>query len=218
MFLNDHMVGGATACRSYVSDYGSRFRGNVDFEQRRTIGSEDSCTGDMVDLERDFLQRLSISIEYAVDASSGESILRMRKHWEDPLLFEPLSQADGESIFTERWSLEGFTKPDRIYSWHTVYSHGSDVIPGTGITISFSESGLTGSGECYSYTGSVDIEDSMIEVEDVVRAEKPCENVNGMRGQDIRFADVLERLTSFQTYGDRSLHADRKRRGVAVPC
>ena len=218
VFLNDHMVGGATACRSYVSDYGSRFRGNVDFEQRRTIGSEDSCTGDMVDLERDFLQRLSISIEYAVDASSGESILRMRKHWEDPLLFEPLSQADGESIFTERWSLEGFTKPDRIYSWHTVYSHGSDVIPGTGITISFSESGLTGSGECYSYTGSVDIEDSMIEVEDVVRAEKPCENVNGMRGQDIRFADVLERLTSFQTYGDRSLHADRKRRGVAVPC
>ena len=203
VFLNDHMVGGTTACRSYLSDYGSRFRGNVDFEQKRTIGSPDSCTGDMGDLERDFLQRLSISIEYAVDASSGESILRMRKHWEEPVLFEPLPQIDEDRIFTERWLLEGFTKPDRIYSWHTVYSHGTDVIEGTEITISFSENALTGSGECYSYTGSVDIEDSMIEVRDVLRTERPCENMDGIRGQDIRFADVLERLASFRIYGDR---------------
>ena len=202
VFLNDHMVGGATACRSYISDYGSRYRGNVDFEQRRTIGFPDLCTEEMVDLERDFLQRLSISIEYAVDASSGGSILRMRKHWEEPILFEPLPQADEDRIFTERWSLEGFTKPDRIYSWHTVYSHGTDVIEGTEITISFQENGFTGSGECYSYTGSVDIQKSMIEVRDVLRAEKQCENADGMRVQDILFGNVLKRLTSFRIYGD----------------
>ena len=203
VFLNDHMVGGATPCRSYVADYGSRRRGDVDFLEKRTIGSEDSCTEEMVDLEGDFLERLSISVEYAVDASFGESILRMRKHWEDPIHFERLTQVDQDRIFTERWALEGFTKPDRINSWNTVYSHGTDVIPGTEITISLSENALTGSGECYSYTGSVDIEDSMIEVLDVVGTENPCENVDGMRGQDIRFVDVLEGLTSFRIYGDR---------------
>ena len=203
VFLNDHMVGGATACRSYVADYGTRYRSNVDFEQRRTIGPEDSCTEEMVDLEHVFLKRLSISTEYAVDSSSGESILRIRKHWEEPMVFEPLPQVDKDRFFTGRWSLEGFTKPDRIHSWHTVYSNGTDVIPGTEITLSFNDKGLTALGECYSFTGSVDIEDSMIEVKDIVRAEKPCDNVSGMRGQDIRFADVLERLTSFRTYGDR---------------
>ena len=84
-----------------------------------------------------------------------------------------------------------------------MYSHGTDVIPGTEITISFSENGVTGSGECYSYTGLVDTEDSLIEVEDVVRTEKPCENVDGIWGQHIRFADVLKRLTFFRIYGDR---------------
>lgn len=202
-FLNEHMVGGATACRSYVAGYGSRFRGNVDFEQNRTVGTEDSCTEEMVEMERDFLQRLSISTEYTVDASSGESILRMRKGWEEPILFEPLPQADEDRVFTETWSFEGFTKPDRIYSWHTVYSHGTDVIPGTEVTMSFLENGLEGSGECYSYTGALDIEGSMIEVGDILRTEKPCENVDGMRGQDIRFADVMERVTFFRVYGDR---------------
>ena len=203
VFLNEHMVGGATACHSYVADYGSRFRGNLDFEQRRTVGSEDSCTEEMVDLERGFLQRLSISTEYTVDTSSGESILRMRKHWEEPILFEPLPQADEDRIFTERWSLEGFTKPDEIHSWHTVYSDGTDVIPGTKVTVSFLEKSLVGTGECYSFAGSLDIEGSMVEVGDVLRTEKPCENVDGMRGQDIRFADVMERVTLFQVYGDR---------------
>ena len=144
----------------------------MDFEQNRTVGSEDSCTEEMVDLERSFLEHLSISIEYAVDASSGESILRMRKSWEEPILLGPLPWADEDRIFTERWSLEGFTKPGQTYSWHTVYSDGTDVIPGTEITLSFQENELTGSGECYSYTGSVDIEDSMIEVGDVVRARE----------------------------------------------
>ena len=203
VFLNEHMVAGVTACRSYVADYGSRRRGEVDFREKRTIGSEDTCSEEMIDLERDFLESLSISVEYAVDASSGESTLRMRTVYDEMLVFEPLPRVDEDHISTERWALEGFTKPDRINSWRTVYSHGTDVIPGTEITISFSENALTGSGECYSYTGSVDIEDSVIEVRDFVGTEKPCENVDGMRGQDIRFADVLERLTSFRIYGDR---------------
>ena len=203
VFLNNHMVGGTTACRSYISDYGTRFRGNLDFEQRRTVGTEDSCTEEMVELERDFLQRLSISIEYAVDTSSGESILRMRKNWEEPILFEPLPLVDEGHIFTERWSLEGFTKPDEIHSWHTVYSDGTDVIPGTRITMSFLAQSLVGTGECYSFAGSLDIEGSKIAVGDILRVDKPCENVDGMRGQDIRFSDVLQRLTSFRIYGDR---------------
>ena len=175
----------------------------MDFREKRTVGSEDSCTEEVVDLERDFLERLSISVEYAVDSRSGRSILRMRKHWEEPIVFESLPQVDEDRLFTGRWSLEGFTKPDRIHSWHTVYSNGTDVIPGTEITLSFNDKGLTAFGECYSFTGSVDIEDSMIEVNDIGRAEKPRGNVGGMRAQDIRFADVLERLTSFRTYGDR---------------
>ena len=203
VFLNEHMVAGVTACRSYVADYGSRRRGEVDFREKRTVGSEDTCSEEMIDLERDFLESLSISVEYAVDASSGESTLRMRTVYDELLVFGPLTQVDEDRVFTERWALKGFTKPDRINSWRTVYSHGTDVIPGTEITISFSENALTGSGECYSYTGSVNIEDYMTEVLDVVDTEKPCENVDGMREQDIRFVDVLERLTSFQIYGDR---------------
>ena len=122
VFLNEHMVAGVTACRSYVADYGSRRRGEVDFREKRTIGSEDSCSEEMIDLERDFLESLSISVEYAVDASSGESTLRMRTLYDEMLVLEPLPRVDEDRIFTERWALEGFTKPDRINSWHTVYS------------------------------------------------------------------------------------------------
>ena len=193
-FLNEHLAGGTTACRDFILDYRVREGGKLSFSGRGRYGPTDTCTEEMVDLERSFRRGLS-SDDYAVDDSSGESVLRIRTYRDEVLSFEPMPQAAEDRVYRGEWSLAAFTKPDRVNSWHTVYAETTELVRGTELTISFEEDRLLGHGECHSYEGSVSIEGPTIEVQDVVVAEKPCDEIEGLEGimeQEMRFAELFE--------------------------
>ena len=201
-FLNEHLAGGTTACRDFVLDYRVSEGGKLSFSGRGRYGPADSCTEEMVELERSFRRGLS-SDDYAVDDSSGESVLRIRTYRDKVTSFEPLPRAEEDRIYDGRWSLVAFTKPDRVNSWHTDYARITELVSGTALTVSFQESDLMASGECHSYEAFLSIESSRIEIQDVMLSEKPCDDPEAVAEQERRFADVLERTTSFRIYGDR---------------
>ncbi len=206
-FLNEHMAGGTTACRDFILDYRvseTRFR-PLTFSGKGVLGSTDSCTEEMLELERSFRAHLSSSDDYTVDESSGESVLTVRTTKDELLVLEPLPPVAEDRINGGRWSLVAFTEPDRVSSWHTDYAKITELVSDTALTVSFEESGLLGSGECHSYEASLSIEGSRIEIQDVVVSEKPCDDPDALAEQETRFADVLKRATSFQLYGDRLL-------------
>ena len=201
-FLNEYLAGGTTACRDFILDYRVREGGKLSFSGKGMYGSADSCTEEMVELERSFRKGLS-SDDYAVDDSSGESVLRIRTHRDEVMSLEPLPSSQQDRIYGERWSLGAFTKPDRVNSWHTDYARITELVSGTALTVSFEESRLTGSGECDSYEASLSIEGSQIEIQDVAVAKKPCDDPEVLAEQETRFADMLERAAAFVLYGDR---------------
>ena len=201
-FLNEHLAGGTTACRDFILDYTVREGGKLSFSGRGRYGTTDSCTEEMVELERSFRRGLS-SDDYAVDDSSGESVLRIRTYRDEVLSFELMPEAAEDRIYRGEWSLAAFTKPDRVNSWHTDYAKITELVPGTELTISFEEHRLLGHGECHFYEGSVSIESSRIEIQDVVVSDKACDEPEAVAEQERRFADVLERAASFQTHSDR---------------
>ena len=201
-FLNEHMAGGTTACRDFILDYRVREGGELSFSGKGRYGPADSCSEEMMELERSFRQGLS-SDDYAVDDSSGTSILRIRTYRDEILSFKPLPSSQQDRIYGERWSLGAFTEPDRVNSWHTDYARITELVSGTELTVSFEGSGLLGSGECHSYEASLNIEGSQMEIQDVAVSEKPCDDPESLAEQERRFADVLERATSFRIYGDR---------------
>ena len=88
-FLNEHLAGGTTACRDFILDYTVREDGSLSFSGKGRYGPADSCTEEMVELERRFRRGLS-SDDYAVDDSSGESVLKIRTYRDEILSFEPL--------------------------------------------------------------------------------------------------------------------------------
>ena len=201
-FLNEDLAGGTTACRDFILDYTVGEDGSLSFSGKGRYGPADSCTEEMVELERSFRRGLS-SDDYAVDDSSGESVLRIRTYRDEILSFEPLPQATEDRIYRGEWSLEAFTKPDRVNSWHTDYAKTTELVPETELTISFGDGALQGSGECHSYEASLSIEGSGIEVDPVRMTQKPCVDSEGVVEQETRFAETLERATFFRIYGER---------------
>ena len=201
-FLNEHLSGGTTACRDFILDYRVDEDGDMSFSGRGRYGAADSCTEEMVELERSFRRGLS-SDDYAVDDISGTSVLRIRTYRDEIMSFEPLPPDQQDRIYVGRWSLGAFTKPDRVNSWHTDYAKITELVPGTELTISFGENGLSGHGECHSYEASLSIEGSRIEVDDLLVAERPCHDPEGLMEQEMRFAKMLERATFFRIYGER---------------
>lgn len=201
-FLNEHLTGGITACRDFVLDYRVSEDGGLSFSGKGMYGLADTCTEEMIEMERSFRRGLN-SDDYAVDDSSGESVLSIRTYRDEVVSFNSLPPAQQDRIYRGEWSLGAFTKPDRVNSWHTDYAKITELVPGTALTVSFEESGLTGSGECHSYEASLSIEGSLIEIQDVVVSEKPCDDPEAIVEQERRFADVLKRATSFRLYDDR---------------
>ena len=201
-FLNEHLAGGTTACRDFILDYTVGEDGSLSFSGKGRYGPADSCTEEMVELERSFRRGLS-SDDYAVDDSSGESVLRIRTYRDEILSFEPLPQATEDRIYRGEWSLVAFTKSDRVNSWHTDYAKTTELVPETELRISFEEGALQGSGECHSYEASLSIEGSGIEVDHVRVTQKPCVDSEGVVEQETRFAETLERATFFRIYGER---------------
>ena len=128
-FLNEHLAGGTTACRDFVLDYRVREGGKLSFSGRGRYGPADSCTAEMIELERSFRRGLN-SDDYAVDDSSGESVLRIRTYRDEVLLFEPMPQAAEDRIYRGEWSLAAFTKPDRVNSWYTAYAETTELVLG----------------------------------------------------------------------------------------
>ncbi len=206
-FLNDRIAAGMTACRGYVADY-SVSDGRVRFPALGMTGSTESCTNDLLWDEGEYTTHLSWTDDYSVDESTGERLLRIRTRQGNTLVFEPLPSAV-DSIFVGRWSLTTFVETKDQSRGGMRYSRKTDVVPGTEVTIEFSETGVSGSAGCNSYNAPVEVENGMITVGAASVTRAWCDDPDRLMDQERRYLEVLSRVTEYRIYGDRlSLHKD----------
>ena len=189
-------------CRDFITTYSARSRGRLSFPYWHRLGSTDSCTEEIIELERSYRRGLS-SDDYAVDSSSGEIALRIRTYRDEIMLFEPLPLAPEGRIFKERWHLTALMEPERRYSEFTGYSRAVDLVPGSELIISFDGSDLTGSAVCHSYEAPLQVEGSRTEIGDLQLSEKPCEDRLDLVEQERRVIEALNSATFFQVYEDQ---------------
>ena len=199
-FLTDHIAAGLTGCRGYVVEY-SASGGRVRFPSTSMTGATESCANDLLRVEGSYTDHFTWAREYSVDESTGERLLRVRTSRGRILLFEPLPPA-ADSIFTGRWSLTTFVEPHRT-DYATVYSRTADVVPGTEVTIEFSESGVSGSAGCNSYGAPLRVNDSKIEIGAASVTKVWCDDPERLMDQERRYLDILSRVTELRIYGDR---------------
>ena len=206
-FLTDRIAAGVTVCRGYVLGY-SASDGRVRFPGTSMTGSTESCANELFGVEGRYTDHFTWADEYSVDESTGERILRIRTRRGKTLLFESLSPVV-DSIFAGRWSLTTFTEAIEMDSGQMRFSRTTDVVPGTEVTIEFSENGVSGSAGCNSYNAPVEVEDATIAVGAASVTRAWCDDPERLMDQERRYLDILQRVTEFCIYGDRlALHTD----------
>ena len=141
-FLDDRLVTGVTACRSYVATYrGSEGAlGIPGHGMLRSPQSWQSCSEESRRLESEFGDFLTWAREYSVHEEAGQIRLRIRSLRGKTLTLEPLPQAV-EDIPDTEWSLMAFVEL-RALDAGTWATRKTSVIEGTEVTISFGEDGL----------------------------------------------------------------------------
>ena len=199
-FLDDRLVAGATACRSYVATY-QPSEGSLRFPGTSMVGSPQSCGKDARILEGEFTDFLSWAREYTVHEEGGSIRLRIWSLRGKTLTFEPLPQAV-EGIADTEWALVTFVEfrldPG---TWH---HRATEVVQGTDVTIWFDDHGLGGFTGCNSYEGPAEIEDGSITIDaqNFFYTAKSCEEPDGLRKQEERYLDLVQRVARYGIYGD----------------
>ena len=110
-FLDDRLVTGATACRSYVATYRTS-EGALRFPGKGMLSSPQSwqsCAKSERTLEGEFGDFLTWAREYSVDEEGGSSRLRIWSIRGKTLTFEPLPQTV-KDIRDAEWSLMAFVE------------------------------------------------------------------------------------------------------------
>ena len=202
-FLDDRLVTGATACRSYVATYRAS-EGTLRFPGRSMLSSPQSwqsCAEQERSLESEFGDFLTWAREYSVGGEGGASRLSIWSIRGKTLTFEPLPQAV-EDISDTDWSLMAFVelRPDSG-AWH---HRTTEVIQGTGVTIEFDEHGIGGFMGCNSFRGPAEVEDGLITVDrqSSLSTAKQCEEPAGLMEQEERYLSLVQRATRYGIYGD----------------
>ena len=201
-FLNEHVATGVAACRGYVADY-SVSDGYVRFPSLGMTGPTESCARELIIAEGDYTDHLTWTADYSMDDSSGKSLLRVRTRRGETLIFEPLLQ-DIDSVFDGRWSLTTLVEAKDMGEGHIRYSRYTDVIPGTEVTIEFSENGVSGSAGCNSYNAPVEeAERGAITIGAASVTRAWCDAPERLMEQERRYLDILSRVSRYRIYGDR---------------
>ena len=201
VFLHDRLVTGSTACRSYVATYQAS-EGFLRFPGISMVGSPQSCGKDARVLEGEFTDFLSWARGYSEHEEGGSIRLRIRSLKGKTLTFEPLPQTMGGIADTE-WSLMAFV--ELIQLGPGMWNHRTtSVIQGTEVTISFDEDGLGGFTGCNSYAGPAEVEDGSVTIDAqyFFYTAKLCEDPDGLREQEERYLDLVQRVTRYGIYGD----------------
>ena len=202
-FLDNRLVTGATACRSYVATYRAsdgalRFPG---MSMLRSPQSWQSCTKNERTLESEFGDFLTWAREYSVDNEGGSNRLRIWSIRGKTLTFEPLPQAVEHPSDTD-WALVAFVE-FRLDSgtWH---HRTTEVVEETEVTIVLDEHGIGGSMGCNTYRGPAMVEDGSvtIDAQHFFHTAKLCEDPDGLREQEERYLDLVQRVTRYGIYGD----------------
>ena len=206
-FLDDRLVAGATACRSYVATFQAS-EGSLRFPGTSMVGSPQSCGKDARILECEFSDFLTWAREYSAHEEGGSIRLRIWSLRGKTLTFEPLPQAV-EGIADTEWALVTFVE-FRLDSgtWH---HRITEVVQGSDVTIWFDGHGLEGFTGCNSYADPAEIEDGSITIDSqhFFSTLKLCETPDGLRKQEERYLDLVQRVTRHGIYGDAlSLQTD----------
>ncbi len=201
-FLDDRLVTGATACRSYVAT-GQASEGALRFPGKRMLGSSQSwqsCVEQERTLEGEFTDFLTWAREYSVDEEGGASRLRIWSIRGKTLTFEPLPQA--EDISDTDWSLTAFVELMLDSGmWH---HRTAEVIQGTKITIDFDDHSISGFTGCNSYRGPAMFESGSVTVDrqSFYSTTKLCEVPEGLTEQEKRYLSLVQRATRYGISGD----------------
>ena len=200
-FLDDRLVTGATACRSYVATYKAS-EGALRFPIKSMVRFPQSCGKDARILEGEFGDFLTWAREYSVHEEGGSTRLRIRSARGKTLTFEQLPQ-NIEGIADTEWSLVAFVELRQLgpgmWNRRTI-----SVVQGTEVTILFDKDGLGGFTGCNSYAGSAKVEDGSISIDaqNFSYTAKLCEAPDGLREQEERYFDLVQRMTRYGIYGD----------------
>ena len=202
-FLDDGLVTGATACRSYVATYQAS-EGALRFPGHKMLGSPQSwqsCAENERTLEGEFGDFLTWAREYSVDKEGGSSRLRIWSIRGKTLTFEPLPQAVEDTSDTD-WSLMAFVEFSLDSGmWH---HRTTEVVQGTEVTIEFDDRGIGGVMRCNSYGGPAKVGDGSVTVDrqSFFSTAKLCEEPDGLMGQEKRYFSLVQRATRYGIYGD----------------
>ena len=202
-FLDDRLVTGATACRSYAATHRAS-EGALRFPGISMLSSPQSwqsCAKNERTFEGEFTDFLTWAREYSVDKEGGSSRLRIWSIRGKTLTFEPLPQAVEDASDTD-WSLVAFVEL-RLDSgmWrHRI----TEVVQGTEVTVGFDEHGIGGYMGCNSYGGPAKVEDGSITVDrqHFFSTMMLCEEPDGLKEQEERYFSLVQRATRYGIYGD----------------
>ena len=204
VFLDDRLVTGATARRSYVATYRAS-EGALRFPGKSMLRSPQSwqSLGEKArTLEGEFGDFLTWAREYSVDEEGGSSLLRIWSIRGKTLTFEPLPPIV-EDIRDAEWSLVAFVERRQLDPG-TWGHRTTDVLDGTEVTIGFDEYGLEGLSGCNSYGGPAKLEDGSITVDahllDLTLAG--CVDPDGVMAQEERYFALINRLLRYGINGD----------------
>ena len=188
------LVAGETACRDLLATY--KLSPRLRFPSKGMRGSGESCSAEEWASEAitDFL---SYAWEYSVFEDAGSLQLGMRSSEGDTRIFEQLPLTF-ENINDGEWSLSTFV---RLGEGST--RRGTEVIPGSKVTISFGEDDFSGTAGCNNYTGLAKVRDGSItvDVRSIYGKEDTCEG-RGLMEQEARYLGLLPKLTQYWVYGD----------------
>ena len=203
-FLDDRLVTGATACRSYVATYQAS-KGALRFPGRGMLESPQSwqsCAENERTLESEFGDFLTWAREYSVDEEEGSGRLRIWSIRGKTLTFEPLPQAVKDITGTD-WSFVAFV--ELRFDSGMWYHRTTEVVQGTEVTIAFDENGIGGSTGCNSYGGQAEFENGSftMDQQSLRSTLKLCEEPDGLMEQEERYLALVQEATRYGIYGDR---------------
>ena len=83
-------------------------------------------------------------------------------------------------------------------SWRLVTLGGSNLIPGTEITLTFEKGQIHGSSGCNTYGGSYEVDGDKITMSDLYMTEMACLDPEGVMDQELEYLELLRDAQAFE--------------------
>lgn len=91
----------------------------------------------------------------------------------------------------------------RDTAWELTSLAGSDLLPGTAITIKFAADQVSGSAGCNTYGGSYEVSGDRLDLPDLYATEMGCLEPAGILEQESAYLTALRSAAGYQIDGDR---------------